>query len=52
MIGIEILSSSSGAPVVVLHDHAKEVAQALGVSEIKLSISHAGDVAVATALAS
>jgi phosphopantetheine--protein transferase-like protein len=51
LVGIEILQASSGAPVVVLHDHAKEVAQTLGVSEIKVSISHAGDVAVAQALA-
>jgi phosphopantetheine--protein transferase-like protein len=50
LIGIEILSSSSGAPVVVLHDHAKEVAQALGIDEIKVSISHTGEVAVAQAM--
>jgi phosphopantetheinyl transferase (holo-ACP synthase) len=51
LIGIEVLSANSGAPVVVLTGHALEVSQALGIKEVKVSISHAGDVAVAQAMA-
>lgn len=51
LIDIEILSSTSGAPYVTLHGHAKQVATALGVSEIKVSISHAAEHAVAQAIA-
>lgn len=51
LIDIEILSSTSGAPYVTLHGHAKQVATAVGVSEIKVSISHAAEHAVAQAIA-
>jgi phosphopantetheine--protein transferase-like protein len=37
---IEILPSASAAPKVVLHGHAEQVANVLGVTSIKLSISH------------
>eukprot|EP00940_MAST-03C_sp_MAST-3C-sp2_P000932 g932.t1 len=47
---IEIIRSSSGAPRVVLHGHAKKVAEVLGVGEIKVSISHTESVAVSQAL--
>ncbi|KAH9257778.1 holo-[acyl-carrier-protein] synthase [Batrachochytrium salamandrivorans] len=50
LIGIEIVHSLSGAPAVVLHGHAAQVASALGITEIKVSISHAGEVAVAQAM--
>uniref|UniRef100_A0A7S3PGY4 Ketosynthase family 3 (KS3) domain-containing protein n=1 Tax=Aplanochytrium stocchinoi TaxID=215587 RepID=A0A7S3PGY4_9STRA len=50
LIDIEIVQSSSGAPEIVLHGHAKEVFQALGLNEVKVSISHTAEVAVAQAL--
>jgi len=48
---IEILKASSGACEVVLHGHAKDVATLLGVSVIKVTISHSGDYAIAQASA-
>eukprot|EP00741_Cyanophora_paradoxa_P008488 tig00001335_g8213.t1 len=48
---IEILPSPSGAPQVRLHGYAREVAAAAGVAEVVVSISHAGDYAVAHAVA-
>ena len=48
---IAILPSTSGAPAVELRGHAKEVATALGVSQVQVSISHAADHAVAQAIA-
>ena len=51
MKDIEVSRSESGAPVVTLHNHAKEVAQVLGIRDIKVSISHAGEVAVSQAVA-
>jgi phosphopantetheine--protein transferase-like protein len=51
LLDIEVLPSQSGAPYVVLHGHAKQVATALGVSEVKVSISHAAEHAVAQAIA-
>jgi phosphopantetheine--protein transferase-like protein len=44
---IEIIPSPSGAPQVVLHDHADKVAQSLGVTIINVSITHDGDTATA-----
>lgn len=46
---IEILPSASKAPRVVLHHAAQDVVAKAGVKEIKVSISHSGDYAVATA---
>ena len=43
--------SSSGAPVVELHGYAAEVAEKLGLREIKVSITHSGNYAVAVAMA-
>ena len=51
LIDIEILVSSSGAPVVELHGYAAEVAEKLGLREIKVSITHSGNYAVAVAMA-
>ena len=51
LLDIEIKPSSSGAPVAVLHGHAKAVFEALGLTSIKLSISHSAGIAVAQALA-
>ena len=49
MAEIEVLRSVSGAPEAHLRGHAADVASALGVSAIKLSISHSGGFAVAQA---
>jgi fatty acid synthase subunit beta len=46
---IEILPSASKAPSVTLHGEAKSLVQKAGIREIKVSISHSGDYAVATA---
>jgi fatty acid synthase subunit beta len=46
---IEILPSASKAPSVTLHGEAKSLVQKAGIKEIKVSISHSGDYAVATA---
>ena len=51
LIDFEILHSLSGAPMVNLTGHASQVCDALGLSEIKITISHSGDIAVAQALA-
>jgi len=48
---IEVLPSASGAPQVTLHGHVKQVFEALGLSSIKVSISHSSGVAVAQAVA-
>ncbi len=48
---IEILKAPSGAPKVVLHGHAKNVASVLGISSIKVTISHSGEYAIAQAIA-
>lgn len=47
---IEILPAGSGAPKVLLHGHAKDVATTLGVSSVKVSISHSGEYAIAQAI--
>lgn len=47
---IEILRTTSGAPAVSLHGHAKSVATTLGITEVKVSISHVTDHAVAQAV--
>lgn len=51
LVEIEVTSSPSGAPIVELSGHASSVALAAGVREVKVSISHTGEVAVAQALA-
>jgi fatty acid synthase subunit beta len=48
---IEILPSSSGAPVVQLSGHAADVAGLLSITTIKVAISHSGDYAIAQAIA-
>jgi len=48
---IEILPSSSGAPIVQLSGHAADVAGLLSITTIKVSISHSGDYAIAQAIA-
>ncbi len=48
---IEISRTSSGAPRVHLHGHAKEVATLLGVSSVTVTISHSGEYAIAQAAA-
>jgi len=49
--GIEILPSRQGPPRVILYDHAANVAALLGIREVKVTISHSGDYAVAQAVA-
>mmetsp|Transcript_40375 Transcript_40375/g.65442 ORF Transcript_40375/g.65442 Transcript_40375/m.65442 type:complete len:728 (+) Transcript_40375:9792-11975(+) len=48
---IEVLPTDSGAPVVILHGHAKEVATTAGITEVTVTISHAGAYAIAQATA-
>jgi holo-[acyl-carrier protein] synthase len=48
---IEIVNEATGAPRVILYGAAAELAAGLGISTWQLSISHAGPVAVASALA-
>jgi holo-[acyl-carrier protein] synthase len=48
---IEVCRTPSGRPEVVLHGRAAEIARRRGVEEISLSLSHDGDVAVATVVA-
>ncbi|MCE9626015.1 MAG: holo-ACP synthase [Deltaproteobacteria bacterium] len=51
LIDIEILPGESGAPIVVQHGHPAETSLKLGISRIKVSISHSGDYAAAAAVA-
>ena len=51
LIDIEIMASTSGAPRVTLRGHAKRVADVLGVSQVKVSISHTDSMAIAQAIA-
>jgi holo-[acyl-carrier protein] synthase len=48
---IEIRSEPGGAPGVVLHDEAAELALQRGVTHIALSMSHAGGMGLATVVA-
>lgn len=50
LIDIEVLPGNSGAPYVVQHGHALENAKILGVSQIKVSISHSGEYVAAVAV--
>jgi len=48
---IEVLSDPLGKPLVTLHRRTGELARTLGISQVLVSISHAEQYAVATALA-
>ncbi len=48
---IEICSSRSGAPSIVLRGAAREIAEQAGISDILISISHCRAFATATAIA-
>lgn len=50
-LNIEIANNAVGAPNVVLHDSAAELAATLGICSWRVSISHAGGVAIASVLA-
>jgi holo-[acyl-carrier protein] synthase len=50
-LDVEIDNDATGAPKVILHDAAAELAARLGISTWQISISHAGPVAVASVLA-
>jgi fatty acid synthase subunit beta len=47
LIEIEIIPASSGAPEVILHGEAQDIFNDVGASQLKVTISHAGDYAVA-----
>lgn len=47
---IEVLSNNWGAPEVRLHGRMAELARALGIKEIALSLSHSREYAVAVAI--
>jgi holo-[acyl-carrier protein] synthase len=44
---IEVVRSAGGPPRIVLHGGAREAAEALGASNIQLSLSHDADLAIA-----
>lgn len=48
---IEVLRARSGAPSVLLHGRAAEVAAELGVARLHLSLTHAAGLAVASVVA-
>ena len=47
---IEVLSLPSGAPVLKLHGKALEIAAAMGVEKIHVSLTHGRDTAAATVI--
>lgn len=49
---IEVVKAASGGPELVLHGQAQRVAEGLGVRRWHLSLSHAGGLAMASAIAS
>ena len=49
--GYSLGTCASGAPVVEVHGHAAEVMKVLGITDIKVSISHSAEVAIAQAIA-
>lgn len=51
LIEIEILPGNSGAPCVIQHGRALVNANKLGITEIKVSISHSGEYVAAAAIA-
>ncbi|HCU25276.1 MAG TPA: 4-phosphopantetheinyl transferase [Deltaproteobacteria bacterium] len=51
MIEVEILPASTKAPELRLYGYAEETAKRLGISEIKISLTHSGIYAAAVALA-
>ncbi len=48
---IEIVTSSSGQPQVILDGEVKIIAQKLGISQISISITHTANFAIASAVA-
>jgi len=44
---IEVIRAESGAPHVVLHGKAQELAQSKGVAQVLISLSHDGGIAIA-----
>ncbi|MBU0640170.1 MAG: holo-ACP synthase [Planctomycetes bacterium] len=47
---VETLPDPLGKPLVTLHGHAARLADTLGIEQVLLSISHAADYAIASAL--
>lgn len=50
MAGIEVESLPSGAPTLRLHGKALEIASAMGVQRIHISLTHGRDIAAATVI--
>jgi len=48
---VEVVNEASGRPIVALHDAAKREAEAVGVHEILISLSHTDQTAIASAIA-
>jgi holo-[acyl-carrier protein] synthase len=48
---IEVIRPGSGPPGVLLHGAARRVATERGILDLRISMSHSGNIAVATALA-
>ena len=48
---IEALPDPLGKPLITLHNKTAELAQTLGITHVLISISHSGDYAVASAIA-
>jgi len=48
---IEVRTASSGAPAVVLHDEAADLARQRGLGPISISLSHGAGIGTATAVA-
>ena len=51
MIDIEVVRAENGAPSIVLHETAAERAEALGISEMKITLTHTASLAQAIAVA-
>ena len=47
---IEVVSLASGAPTLVLHGKARDLALSLGVTKMHLSLTHGRDIAAATVI--
>lgn len=46
-LDIEVLNHESGAPYVIPHGKAKQIAESLGVANIHVTLSHSADIAAA-----
>ncbi|TFG72552.1 MAG: holo-[acyl-carrier-protein] synthase [Anaerolineales bacterium] len=51
-LDVEVLNEPGGKPFVILHNHAKHLAEKLGLEEWSISLSHDGGIAIAFVVAS